>query len=153
MKLFNKITQKDTTANTPSIFIAGPIMAMDGSRQDKWQRQALKMLDDMGYEGHIYVPELTPEYTTNNIDWEVEHLTKAKCIMFWIPRDLKTLPAFTSNIEFGEWMNSGKVVLGFPPEAENMFYISYRAQKLGIPTFHTLEETLHAAINMSLKKK
>ena len=44
-------------------------------------------------------------------------------ILFWIPRDLDTLPGFTTNIEWGVWHASGRCVLGAPPNAPKLRYL------------------------------
>ena len=65
-------------------------------------------------------------------------------ILFWIPRDMKPMPALTTNIEFGMWLveNPHKMVLGFPKGAPSTRYLEYKANQKGIPVFHTLEETV-----------
>lgn len=86
--------------------------------------------------------EKTFEYKTQ-IEWEYDGLTTANIILFWIPRDLQTLPGFTTNIEWGYWCRRkpSKLVLGFPPNAYKMKYIEYWAKDLKIPIFHNLKET------------
>lgn len=40
---------------------------------------------------------------------------------------MKTMPALTTNVEFGAWADSGKVVFGYPENAEGIFsQFSYR---------------------------
>jgi hypothetical protein len=70
------------------------------------------------------------------------------CIVFWVPRHLETLPAFTTNIEWGVWQNSGKAVFGAPPNeaAPKNEYLKYYAEKLKVPTAETLTETIQAAL-------
>jgi hypothetical protein len=68
----------------------------------------------------------------NQIDWESACLENCGLIMFWVPRNLDTMPAFTTNIEFGEWMAKDplKVVYGRPDDAPNMRYMDYKYNKL-----------------------
>lgn len=80
------------------------------------------------------------------IEWEDYYLNNCNCIMFWIPRNLKNMPALTTNIEWGRWERSGKVVLGFPEWAEKMKYISYYADKLGIPQANCLDKAVEISI-------
>ena len=70
------------------------------------------------------------EYS-EQIDWEEEAMDKVDIIMFWIPRELKNMPAFITNIEFGYWLakDPSKIMLGIPHYAEKMNYIIYRANK------------------------
>ena len=56
--------------------------------------------------------------------------------MFWIPRDLEKLPGFTTNIEAGEWLHSGKLVIGAPDEAPKIRYLRERCSRLNI-AWHT----------------
>lgn len=57
-----------------------------------------------------------------------------------IPRDMRTLPGLTTNIEFGEYLHSGKIVVGFPETSDNNRYIYYRCAYDKIPCFNSLEE-------------
>ena len=66
-------------------------------------------------------------------------LNQISLIIFWVPRELEKMPAFTTNIEFGQWMNSGKVVLGYPEDAEKMRYMQYKADRIVVPTFNSME--------------
>jgi len=77
------------------------------------------------------------------------YLTDAKCIMFWIPRELYVLPGFTTNIEFGRWCTSGKIVVGWLPGSPKMRYIDYYTKKLDIPTSDTLNGTIKLAVKMA----
>lgn len=58
----------------------------------------------------------------DQIEWEWKGLTSASCIAFWIPRELKDMPGFTTNIEWGKWYESRKVVLGYPKALENELF-------------------------------
>jgi len=125
-----------------SIFLAGPTPRDHVS--PSWRPDMIKVLRDKGYNGDILIPErrgnyLDYDYETHT-DWEVKHLYAASIILFWVPRELKTMPAFTTNIEFGEFMHSGKVVLSYPKNAEKMRYLHIRATKHNIPIFHTMKK-------------
>src|SRR5690606_12285421 len=82
------------------------------------------------------------------VEWEDRSLHLSDCILFWIPRDMKTLPGLTTNVEFGRWEDSGKAVLGSPTGAEKNDYIIQYANKLNIPGADTLNQTLALAIDM-----
>lgn len=122
----------------PSVFLAGPTPRT--STAPPWRADFIRSLLNAGFRGTIISPE-HEHYTENydydkQIEWEMEGLQKADMIVFWVPRDLKEMPGFTTNIEFGEWMKSGKVVLGYPEWAEKMKYMQYKAEKFNIPVFH-----------------
>lgn len=133
-----------------SIFLAGP------TPRDKevpsWRPEAIKILEEMGYDGVVFSPEpknknFTKDYDAQ-IEWETEGLNRADCILFWIPRDLETMPAFTTNFEFGEWHKSGKVVLGFPKDAPKNRYLESRFNDLELKATYTLKDTIKNAIEM-----
>lgn len=141
--------------NTPpetfskSLFLAGP-SPRDPAHYD-WRPEALKHLEELGYDGVVFVP-LPVDHSDwrhgfdAQVDWEKKYLDMADVVVFWVPRDLKTLPALTTNVEFGMYFESGKVVLGYPETATNMRYISSHAEKQHIPQFRDLRETLACAV-------
>ena len=60
------------------------------------------------------------------------------------------MPAFTTNVEFGDWVKSGKVILGAPVDAPKMNYLRMLGKKFNAPCFETLDETLQAAVDQNL---
>lgn len=134
---------------TKSLFLAGP-SPRDPSHYD-WRPEALAYLKELGYDGVVYIP-LPVDHSDwrhgfdAQVDWEKKYLDMADVIVFWIPRDLKTLPALTTNVEYGMYLESGKVVLGFPDSATNMRYMASHADKQHIPQFRDLRETLMCAL-------
>jgi len=137
--------------DTPSVFLAGPTPR--SPHIPSWRPLVLHRLSQMEFEGLIFVPEtreggVLMEYE-EQIEWEETYLTDASCIMFWIPRDLTHLPGFTTNIEFGRWYNSNKIVVGWLPGSPKMRYIEYYTRKLKIPTADTLNETVELAVEMA----
>jgi len=137
---------------TSGIFLAGPTPRSKDVKS--WRPQALKILEEVvKFEGDVFIPEFegwTFDGTyAGQIEWERKALQLAHCIVFWVPRDLETMPAFTTNIEFGEWHSSGKVVLGYPPETPKMKYFAHLAKEENIPQADTLTETLANAVEMT----
>jgi len=160
---------------TKSVFLAGPTPRKGGPLS--WRPEALRVLEAQGYDGVVFVPEdrdingcaLNPEDYEAQILWEHEALRRADAIVFWVPRDLSIdltllstpsgartidvkdmlkFPAFTTNIEWGEWWDTGKVALGYPPNAPKMGYFRTKAKWKRIPVASTLEETLSAALEI-----
>ena len=134
-----------------SIFLAGPTPR---SRHVKsWRPDAVRLFNKFGYKGVLFIPESRSESSHgtyyDQIEWEEEGLNACDCIMFWIPRDMATMPGLTTNDEFGTWKYSGKVVLGAPAWAEKIRYQRYYADKLGIPQSDTLRGTVSNAIEMA----
>lgn len=140
--------------NKTIIFLAGPtyrtIVGDNKILPTIWREEAINKLREQGYNDYICVPEfrdILEDWTySRQVDWEKEALVKSKVILFWIPREVKTLPAFTTNIEFGEWMHSGKIVVGAPKEATHMRYIIEKCSRLNIPYSETLDNCVYAAL-------
>ena len=140
-----------------SIFLAGPT-PRNREEVTSWRPDAIKLLDDMGYDGVIFVPEDRDgkhklDYD-DQIGWEEKYLNIADCIVFWVPRDISPdskgypkMPAFTTNVEWGFWQDSGKVVLGAPEDAENMRYFKHYAEEYKVPFSDTLTDTLRSAMD------
>ena len=139
-----------------SIFLAGP------TPRDKdiisWRNEAIKILEKLGCDGIVYVPEYsTWKPKTDYVDqamWERNGLSNATIIVFWIPRYLPDMPAFTTNVEFGYWLHTGKVVYGRPNDAEKIKYLDwlYRLDYNKEP-IDSLEELLKTCVNEINNKK
>ena len=141
---------KPITTET-SIFLAGP--SPRGNLDFNWRPEALDILSKLNFDGSVFVPLQSDWLWLNSwqaqIEWELHHLHAATIIVFWIPRDLKYLPGFTTNVEYGMFINSGKIVLGFPTGAAKIGYLNYLAKKNSVPVFNDLESTLAKAVELS----
>lgn len=138
-----------------SIFLAGPTPR--GKVVPSWRPEALRILEELGFDGTVLEPEDAdgsfhdfgdPDVWRAQVEWEEAALKRADCIVFWIPRDMATMPALTTNTEWGMWCDSGKVVLGTPPGAPSVKYQEHYARKFRVPLAHTLEDTLRLAVSM-----
>ena len=110
-----------------SIFLAGPTPR--GKDIISWRNEAIKILESLGFDGIVYVPEYSSwkpkaDYVDQAM-WERVGLSNATIIVFWIPRHLPDMPAFTTNVEFGYWLHTGKVVYGRPNDAEKIKYLDW----------------------------
>lgn len=142
---------------TRSIFLAGPT-PRNPDEVSSWRPDALKILEDKGFDV-VFVPEprdgkFKSSYD-DQVEWEEKYLNIADCIVFWVPRDLNLdskgypkMAAFTTNVEWGVWGDSGKVVLGFPEDAQKNSYLKYYAGKYKVPVAITLTETLENALEL-----
>jgi 8-oxo-dGTP pyrophosphatase MutT (NUDIX family) len=133
-----------------SIFLAGPTPRSNDVRS--WRPAAIRELQQAGYGGVVFIPEdrsgaFHGDYDSQ-IAWEEENLNRADCILFWVPRDMRTMPAMTTNAEFGRWENSAKIVFGAPPDAPKNAYLRHYAQQHGAPTADTLADTVAHAITL-----
>ncbi len=108
-----------------SIFLAGP------TPRDKsvpsWRPDALECLKRLGFDGIVYVPELSSGKAKFNYDdqveWEWDALESAGVILFWVPRNIKTMPGLTTNLEFGSYIKEKNRVYGRPNDAESIKYL------------------------------
>ncbi len=133
---------------TKSLFLAGPTPR--SADVQSWRPEAIRFLEQAGFDGVVFVPEnrdggLKPSYDSQ-AGWEHRMLDMADYILFWVPRDLEMMPAFTTNIEFGWWMDSGKVIFGAPSNSPKNDYLRYCARKFMIPQAETLLATIDEAI-------
>lgn len=135
MKLFyTDMPTTDFRKNIDSIFLAGPSPRNDDVKS--WRPEALELLAKFGYEGQIFVPEWSKPSSKDNRDnfdyidqttWENFGTENCNKIMFWIPRDLKIFPAFTTNVEFGRYIPQANrtVFYGRPDDAPNNKYLDW----------------------------
>ena len=133
-----------------SIFLAGP------TPRDKnvpsWRPEAIKELEKLNYDGVVFYPEFaegSDDYGKDEImAWEREHLCMADVVLFWVPRKLDTMPAYTTNVEFGTWIDSGKTVFGYPLGSDKNGYLDWLYTHVAKePVYHSLQETIKAAVD------
>lgn len=115
-----------------SIFLAGPTPR--SKKIISWRNDAIKILNKFEYNGVVFIPEeregkIRDDYI-NQADWEYEALSNSDLIIFWVPRSLPEMPAFTTNIEFGLWIRSGKILYGRPDNAKKIRYLDWLYNKL-----------------------
>jgi hypothetical protein len=137
------------TALPKTIFLAGPTPRSKDVQS--WRPQAVQILKDLAFDGTVYVPEDSDGSARfsydDQIEWELQALHSSTVIAFWIPRELNTMPALTTNIEFGLFARNRNIVLGAPPDAVKMKYLEGLATLYNINGPHqTLESTMTAAI-------
>ncbi len=116
----------------PSIFLAGPTPR---SRDvQSWRPKALELLEKMNFDGTVLVPEHRNwDYQfdyMNQVEWEWEGLENCSAIVFWVPRELKTMPAFTTNVEFGSYVRSGRAFYGRPDGSPKNSYLDWLYEKV-----------------------
>lgn len=130
-----------------SIFLAGPTPRNNNVKD--WRIDVIEELKNKNFVGTIIVPTFEDKIDNNfayekQIEWELEYLEKSDLILFWIPRNLKTLPGFTTNIEFGFWLgkNPKKIIVGIPEYAEKCDYIIYMCKKYKIPLYNSIKDII-----------
>lgn len=124
-----KIYSGDTETKTKGkiIFLAG--CSPRYNQVLNWRKEAVQLLEDNHFNGTVIIPEpehgIWPNYD-DVIEWEHAYLEMADVILFWIPRDVNSgILGLTSNVEFGMYLNSGKIVYGRPDDADNIRYLDY----------------------------
>lgn len=119
--------EDDLVIRWSSIFLAGPTPRDDMT--PSWRPDALRLLRGLGFEGHVFVPEKEGGgwhgVYDAQVKWEWAALGLASKTVFWIPRDLDTMPGFTTNVEFGFMMANypDRVILGCPNDAPKTRYL------------------------------
>ncbi len=110
-----------------SIFLAGPTPRGEGATS--WRTEAVDYLNEKGFNGIVYVPEYSTwkpkESYIDQAVWERHGLENATVILFWIPRSIPDMPGYTTNVEFGYWLHSGKVIYGRPDNAPKTKYLDW----------------------------
>jgi 8-oxo-dGTP pyrophosphatase MutT (NUDIX family) len=142
------ITTKEKIPTTwkKSIFLAGPTSRNNGDNITEWRKEVCNILKKRNYDGVVFIPEpYIKEDYDKQVAWENECLNMADCILFWVPRSID-LPGFTTNVEYGDWMKSGKVVFGSPNGALKVRYLKYKAKQYFIPVRTDLEHTVEEAL-------
>ena len=141
----------------PSVFLAGPTPRLGGP-VESWRPAAVA---ELTAQWHRETPltVLSPEsrggrraaHYDDQVEWETAAREHATAILFWIPRDLQALPGFTTNVEFGLDIATGKVALGCPPDCPNPErnrYLIYVAHRHGAPVRETLTDAVAAALGL-----
>jgi hypothetical protein len=136
-----------------SLFVAGPMPRDPVS--PSWRPEALREITaawDVDGTLVVFLPEprdrhRPPAGYVHQI-WEDRWMSIVDVILFWVPRDMATMPGLTTNVEFGRYESSGRVVLATPPEAHSVRYLRHFAQEHGAPVADSLESGVRAAMKM-----
>jgi hypothetical protein len=132
-----------------SIFLAGPTPRDPAT--PSWRPEALRLLAELGYTGVVIIPEAQGgEWRHSYLeqaDWEVAMRARADLIVFWVPRELTAMPAFTTNVEFGEDYDSCRCLYGRPVEAPKCRYLDVRWHAMtGRAPHNNLRDVLAEAV-------
>jgi hypothetical protein len=138
--------------NKKSMFLAGPTPRDETT--PSWRIEAIKYLKENNFDGIVYIPE--DEFVRKNdyidqAEWERKALSNATIIVFWVPRELETMPAFTTNVEFGYWIakRPERVIYGRPDNVRKIKYLDWLYKKESNKEIcNTLEKTINNAIGL-----
>ena len=124
-----------------SIFLAGPCPRIN--YDEDWRNEALNILRKLKFDGTVIIPT-NKFYKTNDKNflekqtkWELEGLYKSSAIVFWIERS-EEYPAFTTNIEFGNWYDKPGVFIGWTDKAIKNEYLEERLKIINKFRYKTL---------------
>lgn len=126
-----------------SLFLAGPSLR-PGQVGISWRLKALEILNLIGYDGIVFVPEAREgNFEDFNYEsqilWETRALRASDNILFHINRNTKTeLLGLTTNDEWGYWKDSGKCILSTELTADSVRYQEWWAKDLKVPIYHEL---------------
>ena len=134
-----------------SIFLAGPTPRSKDVKS--WRPLALEILEKEKWWGEVYVPERQDRTYKcsyeDQVEWEKKALDNSSVIVFWIPCNMKNMPALTTRTEFGRYVGRGRdsIFYGRPSDAEKCRYLDWMYGDLCQSTPHNnLEELLKDAI-------
>ena len=145
-------SDQEVLNNKKSIFLAGPTPR--GENIKSWRVEACKIIEELGFDGIVYVPEystLKPKADyVDQAQWERDALSNASVITFWIPRTLPDMPAFTTNVEFGYWLHTGKILYGRPDNAKKIKYLDWLYKTdMNKEPYTNLEELLKGSVELA----
>ena len=116
-----------------SVFLAGP--SVRDAETKSWRPELIQLLENNYYIRTDNLLLLIPEPRSGEwldqyfeqLEWEQKYLELADLLLFWVPRELKHMPAFTTNIEFGMYiMNTDKdLIYGRPDSSPKNKYLDY----------------------------
>ena len=148
-------TTQPIEPNVKSIFLAGPSPRSDDV--ESWRPQAIQYLRDMDFDGIVYNPEHeNGQEGFSNCDyppdWEHSAIKASTVLLFWIPRDLDTMPAFTTNVEFGYFVKEPIMMMyGRPDNSPKNRYLDWlmKKERPDVPIYTELKSLIQEAVNIS----
>ena len=140
--------------NLKAFFLAGPTPRSTDVKS--WRPEALEYLRRTGFDGDVLVPERKDWKVKfgycDQVEWETRGLERCSVVLFWVPRNMTTMPALTTNVEFGMYIKSDKIIYGRPNEAENVRYLDSLYKRWQGEPCYTIEQTLNAADKLANQK-
>lgn len=147
------------TEVTKSIFLAGPSPRYYiGSKiaTDTWRHLAVDLLAEAGYDGHVFIPlpkfAFYPGIATDQvidylrqIEWEKSAMNRADVLFFYVDRKQDN-QGLTTNIEFGKYVDSGRMVYCRPRDAVKVRYMDELVIGADKPFFTSMKEGLIASV-------
>ena len=145
-----KVVHSDETAKVeyPSLFLAGPTPR--SPVVESWRPKAIHILEKLNYKGMVFVPEYKNWGAVDfikQVEWEWRALEYCTRIVFWVPRNMETMPALTTNVEFGSYIRSGRAYYGRPDGCPHNTYLDWLYNKtIGRDHYNSLEKLLEEMV-------
>lgn len=96
----------DIKENEKYLVLCGPTPR--DSYTPSWRPEALKILEELGFEGTVFVPEYSSlvrfDSYIDQVECERNVYTNYTVILFWVPGHFQNMPGLTTNVEFGYWI-------------------------------------------------
>jgi hypothetical protein len=154
----NVVMAREPIPAGPSVFLAGPTPER-GSGVLSWRTAAVEELAEQWPRLEpltVVSPEsrggVRARRYEDQVDWEIKARHHATVILFWIPRDMASMPGMTTNVEYGYDVACGRnVVLGVPadcPNPERNRYLRRLAELEGVPICATLQQAAGVAVHL-----
>lgn len=151
-------------AVSKTVFLAGPSPRYaEGStiQTDTWRHKAVDMLASLGFDGHVFIPlpkfAFYPGSATKGvfdylkqIGWEQAAMDRADVLFFYVDRQADN-QGLTTNIEFGKYVDSGRMIYTRPKSAQKVRYMDEMVIGKDKPFFVDLYSGLKAVVER-LKK-
>ena len=134
-----------------SVFLAGPTPR--DPITPSWRPTALEIFEKNNFTGTVFVPERSVKTHiidyVDQVEWEDACLRISQVIVFWIPRNLVTMPALTTNVEFGRFAPCSQTLYGRPDDSEKNRYLDWYYTKYN---GNAIYNNLNDLITNSIKK-
>ena len=138
------------TEVTKTIFLAGPNPRYKNGDAvlRTWRHDVLEELERIGYGGHVFIPMPIGSFYgetvsgavadyDHQIEWEDAAMMRADVILMWVDRT-STLRGMTTNIEFGRYLDSGRLIYGRPENADGCRYLDEQIKKRRKEAYSTI---------------
>ena len=138
------------TEVTKTIFLAGPNPRYKNGDAvlRTWRHDVLEELERIGYDGHVFIPMPIGSFYgetvsgavsdyDHQIEWEDAAMMRADVILMWVDRT-STLRGMTTNIEFGRYLDSGRLIYGRPENADGCRYLDEQIKKRRKEAYSTI---------------
>lgn len=166
-------------ANHKCIFFAGPTPRFSNVVSWR-EYALFYLRDEVEFDGIVFTPEWRNPTNNvdfiSQVGWEKDALMRCGywqkgCILFWVPREVKvhsatnhpnslniqvgddvnlTMPAFTTNVEFGRHVGCNRIVYGRPDGTPHCDYLDWMYKDVTRKVHHNnMEDALDEAIEIA----